>query len=44
MTGQASAQEALDATAEDWNEITDNLDRDSQIEIYQQSIGYTPGG
>jgi multiple sugar transport system substrate-binding protein len=43
MTGQATAQEALDATAEDWNDITDGLDRDSQIQIYQESIGYTPG-
>ena len=40
MTGQSTAQEALDATAEDWMEITDDLDADSQLEIYQQAIGY----
>lgn len=42
MTGQLSPQEALDATADDWNDITDDLDRDSQLEIYQAAIGYTP--
>lgn len=42
MTGQKSAQEALDATAEDWNKITDGLGRDSQIKIYQEAIGYVP--
>lgn len=44
MTGQKTAQEALDATAEDWNKITDTLGRESQLRIYQESIGYTPGG
>ena len=43
MTGQSSAQEALDNTAEDWEEITDDLDVDSQLEIYQQAIGYMGG-
>lgn len=41
MTGQSTAQEALDATAEDWLEVTDDLDADSQLEIYQQAIGYS---
>jgi multiple sugar transport system substrate-binding protein len=44
MTGQSTAQEALDATAEDWRAITDDLGIESQLEIYQQSIGYTPSG
>ncbi len=43
MTGQSTAQEALDNTAEDWDEITDDLDTDSQLEIYQQAIGYMGG-
>ena len=43
MTGQSSAQEALDNTAEDWEEVTDDLDVDSQLEIYQQAIGYSGG-
>jgi len=42
MTGQLTAQEALDATAEDWADITDDLGVESQLEIYQQAIGYTP--
>jgi multiple sugar transport system substrate-binding protein len=44
MTGQSTAQEALDATARDWEDITEDLDPQSQLEIYQQAIGYTPGG
>jgi multiple sugar transport system substrate-binding protein len=42
MTGQSTAQEALDATAEDWRAITEDLGLESQLEIYQQAIGYTP--
>ncbi|MDZ4768292.1 MAG: extracellular solute-binding protein [Chloroflexota bacterium] len=42
MTGQSTAQEALDATANDWNDVTDGLDRDSQLEIYQNAIGFVP--
>jgi multiple sugar transport system substrate-binding protein len=44
MTNQATPQEALDATAEDWNRVTDDLGREAQLAIYQQAIGYTPGG
>ncbi len=43
MTGQLSAQAALDATAADWDRITDDLGRESQLAIYQAAIGYTPG-
>ncbi|MEZ4668173.1 MAG: hypothetical protein R3E39_09685 [Anaerolineae bacterium] len=42
MTGQKTAQEALDATAEDWKKTTDTLGLDSQLKIYQEAIGYTP--
>ncbi len=44
MTGQLSAQAALDATAADWEAVTDGLDRANQLAIYQAAIGYTPGG
>jgi multiple sugar transport system substrate-binding protein len=37
--GQVTAQEALDATAAAWEQITDDLGRDSQIELYQAAIG-----
>lgn len=43
MTDQRTPQEALDATADDWNRITDDLGRDSQLSIYQEAIGYHPG-
>jgi multiple sugar transport system substrate-binding protein len=44
MTDQKTPQEALDATAEDWRGITESLGLESQLSIYQQAIGYTPGG
>ncbi len=44
MTGQLTPQEALDATAEDWAGVTEELGVDSQLAIYQAAIGYTPGG
>jgi multiple sugar transport system substrate-binding protein len=44
MTGQLSAQAALDAAAADWAAITEDLDVASQLAIYQASIGYVPGG
>lgn len=34
-----SAQEALDAAATRWDEITDDLGRDRQIELYRASLG-----
>lgn len=39
ITGEVSAQEALDAAAQRWDEITDQLGRDNQIALYQASIG-----
>lgn len=40
MTDQVgSAEEALQNMADDWNEITDRLDRDLQIESYRTSLG-----
>ncbi|MFT4037270.1 MAG: hypothetical protein QM692_03745 [Thermomicrobiales bacterium] len=39
VAGEKSAQEALDAAAQKWNEITDRNDRESQIKLYQSSLG-----
>lgn len=38
-TGQATPQEALDATYTDFEEITDRLGRDQQLESYIESLG-----
>ena len=43
LGGRKTAQAALDDTAAAWNEITDRLGRDQQLEAYQQAIGYHPG-
>lgn len=40
MSGGLNAQEALDNTAETWEEITDRMGRDAQLEAYQTAIGY----
>jgi multiple sugar transport system substrate-binding protein len=42
MTDQLTPQEALDATARDWNRITDELGREEQLAIYQAAIGFNP--
>jgi multiple sugar transport system substrate-binding protein len=42
MTDQLTPQEALDATARDWNRITDELGREEQLAIYRAAIGYNP--
>ena len=41
MTGQSTAQEALDAVAAEWEIITDDLGRDDQLAIYRSSINYS---
>jgi len=38
VAGQASAQQALDDAAAAWNRITDQLGRQSQIQLYQTSL------
>ncbi len=40
MAGQMTAQEALDATAASWEQITDRIGRDSQLKDYQAAIEY----
>ena len=37
--GEVSAQEALDAAAARWDEITDTLGRERQVELYRASLG-----
>jgi multiple sugar transport system substrate-binding protein len=39
LAGEVSAQEALDAVAEEWNAITDRLGREDQLRLYRESIG-----
>ncbi len=40
MSGEKTAQEALDDTAASWELVTDRLGRESQLEYYQAAIGY----
>jgi multiple sugar transport system substrate-binding protein len=40
MSGGKTAQDALDETATSWEQITDRIGRDSQLEAYQAAIGY----
>ena len=39
LAGQVSPQEALDAVAEEWNELTDQFGRDTQLSAYRASMG-----
>lgn len=38
ITKQMSAQEALDQTAKQWNEITQTLGKENQIQLYKESL------
>jgi multiple sugar transport system substrate-binding protein len=40
LAGEISAQEALDNVAEEWENITDRLGRDAQLQQYRNSLGY----
>jgi multiple sugar transport system substrate-binding protein len=40
MSGEKSAKQALDDTAASWEQITDRIGRDSQLQDYQAAIGY----
>jgi len=40
MTGRVSAQEALDRTAKDFDDITERLGRDEQLKLYREAMGY----
>ncbi|GAB4451426.1 MAG: hypothetical protein Fur0044_46760 [Anaerolineae bacterium] len=39
-TGQSTPEEALKATAADFEQITDRLGRDQQLEVYKASLGF----
>jgi len=41
IAGEISAQEALDNAAAAWDEITDRLGRQTQLEQYRNSVGWT---
>ncbi|NLX11715.1 MAG: extracellular solute-binding protein [Chloroflexi bacterium] len=41
IAGEISPQEALDNAAAAWNEISDRLGRESQLEQYRNSVGWT---
>src|SRR5690606_4099926 len=40
LTGEITPQEALDNVAAEWNNITDRLGRDAQLQQYRASVGY----
>ncbi|MDX6748653.1 extracellular solute-binding protein [Geminicoccaceae bacterium 1502E] len=40
MSGAKTAKEALDDTATSWEQVTERIGRDKQIEDYQAAIGY----
>jgi multiple sugar transport system substrate-binding protein len=42
LAGELTAQEALDGVAAEWDAITDRLGRESQLALYQQSLGIAP--
>ncbi len=42
VTGQITAQEALDRTKADWEAIIDEQGKENLLKLYQESIGYTP--
>lgn len=39
LAGDVTPQEALDTVAKDWNELTDEFGRDSQLAAYRASMG-----
>jgi multiple sugar transport system substrate-binding protein len=41
LAGEISPQEALDNVAAGWNEITDRLGREEQLQQYKDSVGFT---
>lgn len=42
LAGQVTAQEALDAIAEEWNRLTDEFGREKQLAAYRSSMGLPP--
>ena len=42
LAGQVTPQEALDTVAAEWNRLTDELGRDTQLAAYRASMGLPP--
>ncbi len=42
LAGQVEPQEALDAIAAEWEEMTEDLGRDEQLAAYRASMGLPP--
>jgi multiple sugar transport system substrate-binding protein len=40
LANEITAQEALDNVAAAWNEISDRLGREGQLEQYRAAVGY----
>ena len=41
VAGEVTPQEALDNVAAQWNEITERLGKEAQLEQYRAAVGYT---
>ena len=39
LSGQATPQEALDQAATEWNNITERIGREQQLQLYRESLG-----
>jgi multiple sugar transport system substrate-binding protein len=44
LAGDVTAQQALDTVAAEWNRLTDEFGRDSQLAAYRASMGLPPKG
>jgi len=42
LAGQETAQQALDSIADQWNKLTDEFGRDTQLAAYRNSMGLPP--
>ncbi len=42
LAGEVEPQVALDTIAEEWNKLTDEFGRDSQLAAYRSSMGLPP--
>ena len=42
LAGEVTAQQALDSIAEQWNKLTDEFGRDTQLAAYRASMGLPP--
>jgi len=42
LAGETSPQQALDTIAQEWNKLTDEFGRDTQLAAYRASMGLPP--